>query len=58
MSLKVVHINREAVGIEAQAIALANILRPKWEAKAKEDAKKFFAKKGIVIPEEYLNQKA
>lgn len=58
MSLKVVHINREAISQDAAATALLNELRPKWEAKNREDTRKLFAKHGIVIPEEYNHQKA
>lgn len=57
--LKVVHINKEATQFEANARALAEILRPKWEAKKIADGKKFFKKHGIIIPDdEPVKQKA
>lgn len=36
MALKVVHINRERLDLEADAMALwENVLKPKWEAQAR-----------------------
>lgn len=58
MSLKVVHINREAISEDAAVDALAKILRQKWDSKAKEVCKSFYAKKGIIVPDEYISKKA
>lgn len=45
MGLIVAHINKQATTREANAKALwENVLKPKWEAKAKADADKLFSK--------------
>ena len=45
MGLIVAHINRDATTLEANAKALwEKVLKPKWDAKARDDANKLFSK--------------
>lgn len=50
MSLRIVHINKEATDRQARARKMwEEVLKPKWEAKAKQDAVKLFSKHNIKI---------
>lgn len=45
MGLTVVHINRDATTLEANAKALwEKVLKPKWDVRAREEAEKMFSK--------------
>lgn len=53
--LRIVHINKETTEREADVRRFwEEVLKPKWEAKGKEDAIKFFAKHKIAVREEWL----
>ena len=45
MPLKIVHIDKDGLDQDAEVRAFwENVLKPKWEAKAKADAEKLFTK--------------
>ena len=61
MALKVVHIDRKKLNLQAEAKAFwENVLKPKWEKRAREDAEKMVRelKSGSKCPpQEFITQR-